>query len=269
MTTAVHSAYSIAGEGPAVLLVHGVGARGQVWDKVVDRLAPHYRCISYDLRGHGGSDGADQPFGLDAFVADLEALRVQLEIDKAHVIGHSLGGMIAPAYARAHPRRVRSLGLISTAAFRSPEAFANLAAFVKLIDAGGPPAVVDTLLDRWFTDRFRREHPTVVAARKETRSARLPRDLQCVRHSRDRALARRHQGPDPGYDRRVRHGMRSSPQPEDGRDHPAGSAQDPAGSEALDPGRGARHGGGRPEGVPALRRNFGTTHLGPPALPVR
>src|ERR1700756_3803960 len=114
MTEAVRSAYSIAGEGPPVLLVHGVGARGQVWDKVVERLAPHYRCISYDLRAPGGSDGADQPFGLDEFVADLEALRAQLDIDKAHIVGHSLGGMIAPAFAPAHPGPARSLGLGST-----------------------------------------------------------------------------------------------------------------------------------------------------------
>jgi pimeloyl-ACP methyl ester carboxylesterase len=167
MTRAVRSAYSIAGDGPPVLLVHGVGARGQVWNKVVHRLAPHYRCMTYDLRGHGGSDGADQPFGLDEFVADLEALRTRLGIDKAHIVGHSLGGMIAPAYAHAYPGRVRSLSMVSTAAFRSPEAFANLAAFVRRIDAGGPPAVLDTLLDRWFTDRFRREHADVVAARRE------------------------------------------------------------------------------------------------------
>jgi 3-oxoadipate enol-lactonase len=167
MTKAIRSAYSIAGKGPPVLLVHGVGARGQVWDKVGERLAPHYRCVSYDLRGHGGSDGADQPFGLDEFVADLEALRASLDIEKAHIVGHSLGGMIAPAYAHAHSGRVRSLSLVSTAAFRSTEAFGNLAAFVKRIDAGGPPAVLDTLLDRWFTDRFRLEHADVVSARQE------------------------------------------------------------------------------------------------------
>jgi pimeloyl-ACP methyl ester carboxylesterase len=167
MPLSVRSDYSIVGEGPAVFLTHGVGARSQVWEGVVRHLSPHFRCITYDLRGHGGSEGADMPFGIDAFVADLEALRVRLGIDRAHFVGHSLGGMIVPAYAHAYPERVISLGLISTAAFRSDEAKANLAGFVKRIDAGGPPAVIDTLLDRWFTERFQREHPDVVAARKE------------------------------------------------------------------------------------------------------
>jgi 3-oxoadipate enol-lactonase len=167
MPQPVRSEYAIVGHGSAVFLTHGVGARRHVWDGIVEQLAPHFRCITYDLRGHGGSEGADQPFGLDEFVADLEALRAQLGIERAHFVGHSLGGMIAPAYAHAHPDRVKSIGLISTAAFRSPEARANLANFVRRIDAGGPAAVVDTLLDRWFTDRFRQDRPDIVAARKE------------------------------------------------------------------------------------------------------
>jgi 3-oxoadipate enol-lactonase len=167
MALPIRSEYSIAGNGPAVFLTHGVGARRQVWDRIVEKLAPHFRCITYDLRGHGGSAGADQPFGLGEFVADLEALRVQLGIEQAHFVGHSLGGMIAPAYARAHPARVRSLGLICTAAFRSPEAKESLANFVRKIDAEGTPGVVDTLLDRWFTDQFRRDRPDIVGARKE------------------------------------------------------------------------------------------------------
>lgn len=167
MPQSIRSEYAIVGQGPSVFLTHGVGARRQVWDPVVERLAPHFRCITYDLRGHGGSEGADQPFGLDEFVADLEALRAQLGIERAHFVGHSLGGMIAAAYTHEHPDHVESISLISTAAFRSPEAKANLANFVGRIDAGGPAAVVDTLLDRWFTDRFRQDRPDIVAARKE------------------------------------------------------------------------------------------------------
>jgi 3-oxoadipate enol-lactonase len=167
MALPVRSDYSIAGNGPAVFLTHGVGARRQVWEGIVEKLAPHFRCITYDLRGHGRSAGADEPFGIDEFVADLEALRAQLGVEHAHFIGHSLGGMIVPAYARAYPERVKSLGLICTAAFRSPEAAANLANFVKKIDTEGMPGVLDTLLGRWFTDQFRRDRPDVVDARKD------------------------------------------------------------------------------------------------------
>src|ERR1700712_2271334 len=117
----VDCAYSIEGEGPALLMVHGIGSRRSGWAQLVAELRSDFRCITYDLRGHGDSPNSGVPFGLDELVADLEALRAKLGIEKAHVIGHSLGGMIGPAYARAHPDRVLALGLLSTAAFRTDE----------------------------------------------------------------------------------------------------------------------------------------------------
>lgn len=175
MALPIRSNHASVGQGPAVFLIHGVGARRQGWDGVVERLAPHFRCITYDLRGHGESEGGDKPIGLEEFVADLEALRAELGIERAHFVGHSLGGMIAPAYARAHPQRVESLGLLSTVAFRGPEAQTNLAAFVEKMEAGGTAAVIGTLMDRWFTEEFRRDHPDVVTARRELVLALDPR----------------------------------------------------------------------------------------------
>lgn len=167
MVQPVRVDYQIAGEGPAVFLTHGVGARRQVWDGVIAKLAPHFRCISYDLRGHGNSEGATAPLGLAEFAADLEALRAELGIEQAHFVGHSLGGMIAPTYARAHPERIKSLALICTAAFRSPEAAANGARFVEKLYAEGMPGILETMLGRWFTDEFRRDHPEIVELRKQ------------------------------------------------------------------------------------------------------
>jgi len=80
-----------------------------------------FRCISYDLRGHGKSPLPPSPYSLDDLVDDLERLRAELSIEHAHFAGHSLGGMIGPAYARRYPERVLSLGLYSTAAFRTED----------------------------------------------------------------------------------------------------------------------------------------------------
>lgn len=167
MVQPVRVHHRITGDGPAVFLTHGVGARREVWDGVIAKLAPHFRCISYDLRGHGLSEGTTAPLGLDEFAADLEALRAELGIEQAHFVGHSLGGMIVPAYARAHPERIKSLALICTAAFRSPEARANSARFVEKLYAEGMPGILDTMLSRWFTDEFRRDRPKVVEERKQ------------------------------------------------------------------------------------------------------
>ena len=158
--------YTVRGKGPAVFLTHGVGSRRSVWDRTVDHLAPHFQCIAYDLRGHGADAPPDLPIGLDEFVADLDALRRHLNVEKAHFVGHSLGGMIVPAYAHAHPAHVKSISLISTVAFRGDEARTAMTNFVARLDKGGVAAVVDTLLDRWFTDDFRTRNPEVIRSRR-------------------------------------------------------------------------------------------------------
>ena len=98
--------FSIAGSGPPIIFVHGIGGRRSGWDEIVRRLRKDFTCVTYDLRGHGLSPIPPVPYSLDELVEDLEALHTRLGLDKAHIIGHSLGGMIAPAYARAYPDRV-------------------------------------------------------------------------------------------------------------------------------------------------------------------
>jgi len=162
----VDCAHTIGGKGPPLFMVHGIGARKTSWAEMTRHLADDFTCIAYDLRGHGESPKGDGAFGLDELVADLEALRAKLGIEKAHVIGHSLGGMIGPAYALAYPERVISLGLLSTAAFRTPEDSAKVKAVVKAMEEKGIAQVLGTLVDRWFTDKFQVEHADRIEARK-------------------------------------------------------------------------------------------------------
>lgn len=162
--------YSICGEGPPLILIHGIGAARDAWRFVVPRLESTFTCITYDLRGHGESplpSMADGGFGLDDLVADLEALRARLGIEKAHLAGHSLGGMIGPAYARRHPDRVLTLGLLSTAAGRSEEDCRKLAAVESALVGDGVADALPKFVDRWFTDRFIAEHADLVERRLE------------------------------------------------------------------------------------------------------
>jgi len=167
MTSAVDCAYQVNGSGPVLFLVHGVGARGASWEKVVERLSSRCTCVSYDLRGHGDSPKPQQPITLEALVADLERLRERLGIKRAHVFGHSLGGMIAPAYAHAHPTRVRSIGLLSTAAFRSDEDASRVQGIAATIREQGPAKLVDGFVSRWFTEDFLKARPEAVELRKK------------------------------------------------------------------------------------------------------
>ncbi len=164
---AIDCAYSVEGRGPALFLIHGIGARRATFTRLVEGLRDRFTCISYDLRGHGESPLPDGNFTLDDLVEDLEALRARLGIEKAHFAGHSLGGMIGPAYALRYPGRVRSLGLWSTAAFRSEDDSAKVKAVVQAMRDRGIGQVLDTLTARWFTDDFAAARPDVIAWRKQ------------------------------------------------------------------------------------------------------
>lgn len=157
--------YSSEGEGEPIVFIHGIGAARDAWSDLVPLLRDRFRCIAYDLRGHGVSPKSTLPFGLDDLVADLEALRARLGLERAHFIGHSLGGMIAPAYGRAYPDRVLSLGLLSTAAGRSEDDSAKVRAVVTAMEEQGIGKILRTLTARWFTDDFIARHPDKVERR--------------------------------------------------------------------------------------------------------
>ena len=167
MPTPVQSAYSVEGSGPPLILIHGIGASRHSWDGLIRELRADFRCISYDLRGHGLSPRPEPPYTLDDLVADLEALRRELHVERAHFAGHSLGGMIGPAYAHRYPDRVLSLGLYSTAAFRTDEDAAKVRGVVAAMRAQGVAPVLETLKDRWFTPEFALRSPEVIRRRMQ------------------------------------------------------------------------------------------------------
>ena len=164
---AIRSAFSVEGDGPPLVLIHGIGASRHSFDGLVTRLKPHYRTIAYDLRGHGKSPLPKPPYTLDDLVDDLEALRAELGIEKAHFAGHSLGGMIGPAYARRYPGRVLTLGLLSTAAFRTADDSARVKGVVAAMREKGIPPVLEALKDRWFTPEFAAAKPDVISRRMQ------------------------------------------------------------------------------------------------------
>lgn len=165
MTTAIDCDYTAEGDGPPLFLIHGIGAARDAWRFMAPALREHFTVISYDLRGHGTSPLPDGEFGLDELVADLERLRQQTGIEKANFAGHSLGGQIGPAYARAYPDRVLSLGILSTAAFRTEDDSAKVWGVVRAMQEKGIARVLETLTARWFTDEFIARHPELVERR--------------------------------------------------------------------------------------------------------
>ena len=165
--TAIDVSYTVSGEGPPLYMVHGIGSRRVTWDGLLPGLEEHFTCVRYDLRGHGKSPVPDVPYSLDDLVDDLEALRVRLAHNRIHVIGHSLGGQIGPAYARAHPEHTASVVLLSTAAGRTADDSARVNGVVARMRVDGVEPVLGTLLDRWYTDDFIEAQPDAIRNRIE------------------------------------------------------------------------------------------------------
>ena len=146
--------YSIIGSGPAIFLIHGIGAAEDAWRFIVPKLSKNFTVITYDLRGHGKSQVINKNFGLEDLVLDLEKVREKTNIDKGHFIGHSLGGMIAPAYAKKYPDKVLSVGMLSTVAGRSQEDSKKVWSVIEEMEEKGIEKTLEKLTTRWFTDEF-------------------------------------------------------------------------------------------------------------------
>ena len=112
--------YIDAGDGPPLLLIHGFLVSHLEWEVMLPLLTPHFRCIVPDLPGCGKSDKppADRyPYSREAFAATLVGLLDALDIDRAHVCGHSMGGSLAITMASDHADRVDRLSLVDSACY--------------------------------------------------------------------------------------------------------------------------------------------------------
>lgn len=114
-TNGVETYYERRGEGPPVVFVHGAVTDHRTWTSQASALADEYTTVAYDLRGHGRTGGSGVSRYTPALLAaDLHELVDALDLDRPVLCGLSLGGMVAQAYATAHPRALRGLVLADT-----------------------------------------------------------------------------------------------------------------------------------------------------------
>jgi pimeloyl-ACP methyl ester carboxylesterase len=117
---------------PAVLMLHGFGVSGHMFDEFGDRASGSLRLIALDQRGHGDSDWAkDGEYSREAFVSDIEGFRETLGLESFILIGHSMGGLNAVTYAAQHPSRVRALVLVDVGPESAREGVENIVRFTR------------------------------------------------------------------------------------------------------------------------------------------
>ncbi|MGI9605321.1 MAG: alpha/beta fold hydrolase [Acidimicrobiales bacterium] len=155
------TAYGLSGDpdAPPLVLIHGLGLDRETWRDHVRTFTEDFRVLTYDLFGHGDSDGPPETPSLTTYSEQLAALLDELDIASAHVVGFSLGGMINRRFAADHPDRVESLAILNSPHERSPEDQQAVEQRARDSAKAGPSANIEQTLNRWFTPAFRASHP--------------------------------------------------------------------------------------------------------------
>ncbi len=106
--------YEVTGDGSPLLLIHGLGSSSRDWEMQIEPFAKDYQVITLDLRGHGQSGKPPGPYSIRMFAEDTAALVRRIDILPAHVVGISMGGMVAFELAVHFPQLLRSLTIVNS-----------------------------------------------------------------------------------------------------------------------------------------------------------
>lgn len=146
---------------PPLLFLNPLGADHTIWDAQIPAFSEHFRIIRFDDRGHGQSEVPDAPYTIDRLGRDARGVLEAVDIDSAHVVGISKGGMVGAWLGANSPEHVEKLVISSSAPHLAPrdvwEGRANTAR------SDGVSALADAVIGRWFTEDFRTRQPEAVA----------------------------------------------------------------------------------------------------------
>jgi pimeloyl-ACP methyl ester carboxylesterase len=170
--------YEMEGSGPPVLLLHGLGSSTREWEYQVPALARAHRVIAMDVRGHGRSERVPGPYSVTGFARDAAALLQALEATPAHVVGLSMGGMIAFQLAVDAPEAVRSLTIVNSGPamiIRDPRLRSLIRLRLVLTKLFGMRSIARMIADPLFPD------PGQEHLRDRFRAAIAANDPRCYR----------------------------------------------------------------------------------------
>jgi pimeloyl-ACP methyl ester carboxylesterase len=151
------------GVGDPVVFLHSNTFSWRNWIPQLDALSDRWRCIALDLRGYGSSDRT-QPLGIEQYAHDVAETCATLGIERTHVVGISLGGVVAQALAIHHPTLVHGLVLANTTTGSDPTVADRLRQVAATIRDSGLESVLAGSFEASFSARFRAQHPDQVRA---------------------------------------------------------------------------------------------------------
>lgn len=156
--TASGTAWSRFGSGQSVVLLHGVGMNKNVWVPQVNDLCIDFDVLVFDMWGHGESTLPNHKLGLQDYTEQLTALLGELGIESAHIVGHSMGALIALDFTLTTSSRCKSVSALNAVFMRTPEQSAAVSKRATELSAGGVSVNLEETLQRWFGAPSEREH---------------------------------------------------------------------------------------------------------------
>jgi 3-oxoadipate enol-lactonase len=160
----IHYDLSGPSDAPVLVFSNSLGATLSMWDPQTPALEKQFRVLRYDTRGHGQSSVTPGPYSIEQLARDVVALLDQLQLERVHFCGLSMGGQTGMWLALNAPTRLNKLILSNTAAkIGTPEIWN---ARIEAVQKGGMTSVSTAVLERWFSVEFRAKSPAAVATAK-------------------------------------------------------------------------------------------------------
>ncbi len=145
---------AIAGEGPPVVLLHGLGWDHHLWDRQLQDLSQAYQVIAPDTRGHGMTEVPEGPYSIADYCDDLVSLLDKLNLSKVTLIGFSQGGMTALTLATRFPERLDALGVLCAVEKLHPDASANMENRITAMQTQGAETAARVAGKSIFSESF-------------------------------------------------------------------------------------------------------------------
>ncbi len=153
---------SSEGSGPWLTLIHHLSGDLSVWDQIASYFRDDYTVLRYDLPGHGESAVPERALSIKELSDNLADLLTQLGAEKTHVVGLSVGGMIAEQFAIDHADRLNTLTLVGAPAYTTTDMKPDFDRRAANVRKNGTASIVDETVKSVLTERYRRAHPEVV-----------------------------------------------------------------------------------------------------------
>lgn len=154
--------YVSKGSGEPIVFIHGVGLDHTIFKEQINYFSKQYHVIAYDMLGHGQSEKPNTEYKLIYYVEQLNRLITDLNLDKVHVVGFSMGAMVAQLFAIKYPKKLNTLCLLNAVAKRNSVQTEGVLKRVEQVKKEGHLSTINAALKRWFTDSYFNKYPKVI-----------------------------------------------------------------------------------------------------------